>query len=109
MSCAVKRLFAEDGTSLPGHGSVQEADQPYLRGDQRRARTEQNAAEPKGGGRNGQSNDDRLGQLLLSGTSQQSLLRGRTTRAPAAASVAECQAQDFIGRKQSVSDGALAR
>ena len=63
-------LLAEDGTSLSRHDSVEETGATHLCRDQPGNRTEQDPAGPRNSNHDTQSNDDRVGQLFLSGASQ---------------------------------------
>ena len=73
-------LLAENGTGLSGHGSVEEAGDPHL---STRSATRPDGTRPSWITETvvdeTQPDDERLGQLLLSGSSQQSLSGGGTT------------------------------
>src|ERR1700674_4240057 len=86
-------LLDEERPSLSGHGTLEETSTAHLSSDQRRNRTRQSLAGFEDNGGKAQSNDDRLGQLLLSGASPQSLQCGRCPCPPEAASVVMRQTQ----------------
>jgi hypothetical protein len=69
------------------HGTLEETSAAHLSSYPRRGRTRQSLARSEDTGGKAQSDVDRLGQLLLSGASQQSLQCGRSPRPPQAASV----------------------
>ena len=66
------------GRVYSGHGTIEETSTAHLSSDQRRDRTRQSLAGFEDNRGQAQSDDDRLGQLLLSGASQQSLQCGRS-------------------------------
>jgi RNA-directed DNA polymerase len=81
-------LLDEEKPGLCGHGSFPETGAAHLSRNQRRNRARYRQAGSEGDGGKAQPDVDRLGQLLLSGSGQQSLQCGRSTRPPQAASVA---------------------
>jgi hypothetical protein len=83
----------EEGPSLPRHDTFEETSAAHLSSDQRRNRTRQSLARFEDRRGQAQSDVDRLGQLLLSGASQQSLQCGRHARTQKAASVVMRQTQ----------------
>src|SRR6266498_4627701 len=86
-------LLDEEGSSLFRHDTFEETSAAHLSRDQRRDRTRHRLAGFEDNRGKAQSDDDRLGQLLLSGASQQSLQCGRYARPPKAASVVMRQTQ----------------
>ena len=74
----------------------EEAGDPPVPSDQLRKRTEQDPPGPGGRGRDAQPFDDRVGQLLLSPASQESLPGDRATRAVKVAQVAVRQARAVV-------------
>ena len=86
-------LLDEEGPSLSGHGTFEETGAAHLSSYQRRDRARHSLAGFEDNGGEAQSDDDRLGQLLLSGASQQGLQCGRYPRPPEAASVVMRQTQ----------------
>src|SRR5262252_5203956 len=80
-------LLDEKEPGLSGHGALAEASTTHLSRDQRGDRTSYRQGGSADDGGKAQSDDDRLGQLLLSRRRQQSLQCGRCTCPPEAASV----------------------
>ncbi len=96
-------LLDEEEPSLCGHGSFQETGAAHLSRNQRRDRARYRQAGSEGDGGKAQPDVDRLGQLLLSGSGQQSLQCGRSTRPPQAASVALRQTRGSAAGLQTLS------
>src|ERR1019366_1333268 len=96
-------LLDEEGPRLFGHGTIQETGTAHLSSYQRRDRARHSLAGFEGNRGKAQSDDDRLGQLLLSGASQQSLQCGRSTRPQEAASVVMRQTQRAAAGIQTIS------
>ena len=84
---------------------LEEASAAHLSSDQRRNRTRQSLARFEDSRGQAQSDDDRLGQLLLSGASQQSLQCGRYACPLEAASVVMRQTQRAAAGIQTFSGG----
>jgi hypothetical protein len=96
-------LLDEEGPSLSGHGTIHETGAAHLSRYPRRDRARHSLAGFEGNRGTAQSDDDRLGQLLLSGASQQGLQCGRYTRLPEAASVVMRQTQGAAAGIQTIS------
>jgi len=86
-------LLDEEGPSLFGHGTLQETGTAHLSSYQRRDRARHSLARFDDNRGKAQSDDDWLGQLLLSGASQQGLQCGRYAGPRKAASVVMRQTQ----------------
>src|SRR6266568_6836748 len=86
-------LLEEEGPRLSRHGTLEETSAAHLSRYPRRNRTRHSLAGFEDNRGKAQSDVDRLGQLLLSGASQQSLQCGRYARPPQAASVVMRQTQ----------------
>src|ERR1700757_1862373 len=91
------------GPSLLRHDTFEETSAAHLSSDQRRNRTRQSLARLEDGRGPTQSDVDRLGQLLLSGISQQSLQCGGYARPQKAASVALRQTRGSAAGLQTLS------
>jgi hypothetical protein len=96
-------LLDEEGPSLSRHGTIEETSAAHLSSYQRRDRKRQSLAGFDDNRGKAQSDDDRLGQLLLSGASQQRLQCGRYTRPHEAASVVMRQTQRAAAGIQTIS------
>src|SRR4029077_6856300 len=86
-------LLDEKGPRLSRYKTFEEAGAAYLPRDQRGHRTRYPGTKLADDRGEAQSNDDRMGQLLLSGSGQPSLQCGGHSCAPKAASVALRQTQ----------------
>src|SRR4029077_6427525 len=91
--------------NLPRLDTFKETSAAHLSSDQRRNRTRQSLARFEDRRGPAQSEDDRLGQLLLSGASQQSLQCGRYACPLEAASVVMRQTQRAAAGIQTFSGG----
>src|SRR6266496_3652442 len=101
-------LLEEEGPRLSRHGTLEETSAAHLSRYPRRNRTRPSLARFEDNRGQAQSDVDRLGQLLLSGASQQSLQCGRSTRPPEAASVVMRQTQRAATGIQTISGSVSA-
>src|SRR5215471_2453207 len=96
-------LFAEDRPCVSWHSPFAEACEAHLRNAQRANRTGSDPAGPRDRRSKAQSCAHRMGQLLLSGASQQRLPGGGSACSEEAATVAMCQTQSGRGGNRPVS------